>query len=402
MSYRIRQWRLATFAAVLLAACSTFARPDPQLPTANPPIARWTIDTASVEVAADLHAPAVTGRVRPVGALSLGGGRTAVLDGNAPRVLYFGHDGAVERTTELQPPGPEQGVRPHQFVRIAGDTIGVLAGGRAFVLDERGGLVRNFDAAELRAPGVPRFRMVLALLTGGRTVLGIVGRQEQPSPGLTRWVDSMTVVVVDSSMTIAKELGRWPAVYLEARNGQPRQVWFAPHAVVASRDSVIYYGFGSDYRIDAYTAAGRLHRSFSRPWTRVQVTPADIDAYIEGWSKNWMKGTAAEVERQKRDMHGDPFFRYVPAFSELFVASDGELWVRTPSLTDAQSAGELYSVPLVPSHWSIFDEEGRWTGEASFPAFSHPRDVRDGFVLTVEAGPNAGKVLRRRLKRVRS
>jgi len=359
----------------------------------------WTTDTASMEVAADLRGPAVKGRVRPVGALSLSGGRTAVLDGNAPRVLYFDRDGEVESMRELLPQGVQPGVRPQKFVRIAGDTIGVLAGRRAFVLDESGGLIRNFDAAKLRASGVPRLRMVLALLTGGRTVLGIVGQQEQPSSGLTRWTDSMTVVVVDSTMAIAKELGRWPAVYLEARNGQPRQVWFAPHAVVSSRDSIIYVGFGSDYRIDAHTATGRLQRSFSRPWTRVQVTRADIDAYIEGWSKNWMKGTAAEVERQKRDMHGDPFFPYVPAFSELFVAWNGELWAHTPSLADARSEGELYSVPLVPSRWSIFDREGRWTGEATLPAFSHPRDVRDGFVLTVEAGRDVGKVLRRKLKR---
>jgi hypothetical protein len=363
-------------------------------------VAKWASDTANVEVAADLRASAATTRVRAVGALSLGGGRTAVLDGNTARVLYFDHRGALEGAVALQAPGTESRVRAEQLVRVAGDTIAAIGLGRAFVLDERGGVVRAFNAAELRAPVTQRIRMVLAPLTGGRTVVGLIGRQEQPSPGVTRWVDSMTVVVADSGMRVVQELGRWPAVFLEARNGMPRQVWFAPHAVVASRDSIIYFGFGSDYRIDAYTGSGRRHRSFTRPWNRVSVTPAEVDAYIEGWSKNWMTGTAAEVERGKRDMRADPFFPYVPAFSELLVSSGGELWVRTPSLTDAQSAGELYHVPLVPSHWSIFDRDGRWIGEATLPAFSHPRDVRDGSVLTVEAGPNAGKVLRRRLQRV--
>ena len=393
--------KLIPCATMVLVACSTPIQRTPIQPDAQPEVTQWTIDTTSTMVAANLQGSAIEGRVRPVGALSLNGGRTAVLDGNAPRVLYFGREGALEHTTELQAAGSGPRIRPQKLVRVAGDTIGVLAGRRAYVLGERGAILRSFDAAELRAPGMPRLRVVLALLSSGRTVLGVVEVQQQPSPGLTRWTDSMRVVVVDSTLTVANELGRWPTVYLEARDGQPRQVWFAPHGVFGSRDTVIYYGFGSDYRIDAYAAAGRLLVSFTRPWTRVQVTPADIDAYIEGWGRNWLKGSAAEVERQKREMHGDPFFPYVPAFSELIVAANGELWVRTPNLTDAQSEGELHSVPLVPSHWSIFDPEGRWTGEATLPAFSHPRDVRDGFVLTSEAGPYAGRVLRRRLERVR-
>jgi hypothetical protein len=230
--------------------------------------------------------------------------------------------------------------------------------------------------------------------------VGFIGPQRPPSPDVARWVDSMTVVVVDSGMAVVQELGRRPSVYLATENGMPRQVWFAPHAVITSRDSVFYFGFGDVYRVDAYTGSGRLMRSFTRPWTKVPVTPGDIDAYIEGWSKHWMKGTPDEVARGKQAMHADPFFPYVPAFSELLVATGGELWVRTPSLTDAQSAGELYHVPLVPSRWSIFDRDGRWTAEATLPALSHPRDVRDGAVLTVEHGPNGGKVLRRRLRRV--
>ena len=391
-----------TGAVVLLAACSGPARLDELPQPAEHTVTEWTVDTTRSEVAADLRASAATARVRPVGALSLRGGRTAVLDGNAPRVLYFSRHGALERTVELQPAGAEPRLRADKLVRIAGDTIGAIARGRAFVLDERGEIVHTFDAADLQASGAPRFRMVLAPLAGRKTVLAFVDRQEPPSPDVTRWVDSTRVVVVDSGMTIVQELGLWPAVFLETRNGRPRQVWFAPHLVVASRDSVIYHGFGSDYRIDATTSTGRIHRSFVRPWSQVAVMPAAIDAYIEGWSRNWMKGTAAEVEQGKRDMRTNPFFPYVPSFSEFLVTSEGELWVRSPNLTDAQSEGELYSRPLVPSRWSIFSKDGRWIGQATLPALSHPRDVREGFVLSVEGGANAGKVLRRRLQRVES
>ena len=394
------QRRAATGAAMVFFTGCGPARLDQPIQRFERPIAEWTVDTAHSEVAANLRASAATARVRPVGALSLGGGRTAVLDGNAAKVLYFSRHGALERTVELQPAGTELRLRADKLVRLAGDTIGAIASGRAFVLDERGEIMRAFNAAELRAPGAPRFRMVLAPLAGGKTVLAFVDRQEPPAADATRWVDSIRVVVVDGDMNILNELGLWPNVFIEARSGRPHQVWFAPHLVVASRDSVIYHGFGSDYRIDATTSTGRIHRSFVRPWNRVPVTPADIDAYVEGWSRNWMKGTAAEVERGKRDMRTNPFFPYVPSFSEFLVTSEGELWVRSPNLTDAQSAGELYSIPLVPSHWSIFSQDGRWIGQATLPALSHPRDVREGFVLTVEGGANAGKVVRRRLQRV--
>jgi hypothetical protein len=390
--------------AVLSFTLGVLAWPAATAQLATASTSTWFVDTASTKLAADLRAAAASSgatRIRPVGAVSLDGLRTAVLDGDTPRVLYFDSQGTLERTVDLPPARTGPRARPHQLMRISGDTIAALAFGQAYVLDPLGNVVRTFNAAELRTPVAQRLRWVLASLTGGRTVLALAGPQQQPSPDTPRWVDSIAVVIVDSGMTIVKELGRWPAMYLEARNGRPRQVWFAPGGAVTARDSLFYYGFGSDYRIDAYTSTGRLQRSFVRPWTRVPVTPADIDDYIEGWGKNWIKGTPVEVEREKRDMKADPFFSYVPAFSELLVATSGELWVRSPSLKDAQSAGELYDMPLAPSHWSVFDRDGRRIGEATLPAHSHPRDVRDGHVLTVEDGPNAGKVVRRKLERVR-
>ena len=124
----------------------------------------------------------------------------------------------------------------------------------------------------------------------------------------------------------------------------------------------------------------------TRPWQRVPVTEADILAYIEGWGARWITSTGAAAEAEKRAMRSDPFFEYVPAFSQFLAKPSGELWVRTPNLVDAQGNGELNTVPLVPSSWGVFDPSGLWRGVVTIPARTLPMELGPDYLLGVEYG----------------
>jgi hypothetical protein len=170
-------------------------------------------------------------------------------------------------------------------------------------------------------------------------------------------------------------------------------VWFAPAAVFASTESSFYFGFGDAYEIKAFAATGETTRVIRRPWQRIAVTDADIVAFIDGWGTRWITSTGAAAEAEKRDMRSDPFFGYVPAFSQFLASAAGELWVRTPNLVDAQWDGELYRVPLVPSDWSVFDQVGRWRATLRLPARFFPTDAGLDYVLGIEYGSGRSRRL---------
>jgi hypothetical protein len=387
---------------VLLAACATArngSRPPSTEDGAHSPI-EWKVDSANADIAADLRFADSSVRVRPVGALSLSALRTVVLDGNAPRVFYFDAHGTLERTVDLSPPDRTSRMRPEQLMRVSGDTFAVTARGQAVVLDQKGEILHRFDAVNVGLSIPERLRLVLGVLQGDKIVIGTIRLpQRPPLDGMTRWVDSMAVYIVDGASSRIQSLGALPAISLASKNGAQHQVWFGANAVFASRAASIYYGFGSEYQIKRYSSAGELLQTISRPWTKTPVTRADIDAYIEGWGKNWIRATGAAADSARQEMHLDPFYPYVPAFSQFIVSQRGELWVRSPNLIDAQAAGELNQAPLVPGTWSVFNSGGRWIATAMLPAESLAQDVSDDIVLAIGYGSKRGKIFRYHLNR---
>ena len=109
-------------------------------------------------------------------------------------------------------------------------------------------------------------------------------------------------------------------------------------------------GYGGEYSIRVYSAAGKLIRVVRRQWTAVPVSQRDIDAYVTEWAKRWIRATGPEAERQRQDLRNDPYATEVPAFlSQLIADGAGRLWVREAHLADAPRAGNLSTSPLVPS-----------------------------------------------------
>jgi hypothetical protein len=356
--------------------------------------------TVAPRVLVDLTPNDSAARVLIVGALLLPNGRVAAAEAESQRLIYYDPGGNPVTTIPLQ----TLGVRAQELIRVSVDTVALTgiatAGttarrpqGAAVVFTGTGQLVRRFNAADVLGDLPQGMRLVLGILGGGRTFIGVVGQHSGPAPGQSRWVDSITIAAVGPDMRITRVFDPLPEYVLALEDSQPRQVWFAPSAVVASTNSALYYGFGGEYAIAAISATGETTRVITRPWQRVTVTDADILAYIDGWGSRWITSTGAEAEAQKRQMRSDPFFEYVPAFSQFLASASGELWVRTPNLIDAQGNGELSTVPLVPSNWSVFDQMGRWRGTAMLPARFFPTDAGSDYVLGVEYGTGRSRKL---------
>ena len=389
----LRKTPHAALLVVALAGCATRRNDtDASRQESASSLAAFLLDLRNVapRVLVDLTGSDSATRVLIVGALRLPNGRFAVADAESQRLIYYDPRGNPVTTIHLD----TLGVRAQRLMRVSADTIALTGTSKALVFTGNGQLLRRFDAADVRGD-LPQggIRIVLGVLGGGRAFIGRLGQHFTPAPGQSRWIDSIAIAAVGPDMRITRVLGPLPAVVGALKDSQPHQVWFAPHVVVASTDSTFYYGFGSVYEIAALSATGETTRVITRSWERIAVTDADILAYIDGWRVRWITGTGAVAEAQRREMRSDPFFEYVPAFSQFLASASGELWVRTPNLVDAQWNGELNTVPLAPSDWSVFGHMGRWRSTLMLPARFFPTDAGSDYVLGIEYGSGRSRKL---------
>lgn len=190
------------------------------------------------------------------------------------------------------------------------------------------------------------------------------------------------VAIFDRAGENIRQLGEMPFSRLVMAE-YPRPAWFAAPLSVANDDEHFWIGLGTEYSIRQYTREGRLVRIIRRAWTPTRVTSRDIDQYVTEWGKRWIRETGADAERRRAELRDSPYESVVPAFSRFIADRSGRLWVRTPDLRDAPRAGQLNTMPLVPSTWSVFGRDGAWMCDVTMPADFQPYEIGADYVLAV-------------------
>lgn len=339
----------------------------------------WTLDLRE-----DLPA----GPLNIVGAVRLPNG-IIVAEGITPRLLFYAPDLRLVRVLQLRS-ATGSTVRIHGLQRVNGDTLAVLGHREGWVISAGDTLVSSFSFAEPDQAPRGRIRTLLAVLPNGSSLWGVLDLARQRHPPAKRFTDSVDLILQSSTREMGR-IRRVPAMTIGTDSaGRSRQMWFYPHLVWGSTQGRFYYGFGADYHITQLNPLTGEEKSWRRAWIPRKVTNADIDEFIDGWSLNWNKG--ADSLAVKAAMRNAPFAESVPAFSQFLVSAAQELWVRTPSLIDAQVAGELNQVPLRSSTWSVFDKEGRWLTDVSLPPGFQPTDIGSDYILGVQFGMKNGRL----------
>jgi hypothetical protein len=77
----------------------------------------------------------------------------------------------------------------------------------------------------------------------------------------------------------------------------------------------------------------------------------------------------------------------------MMVDGAGRLWVREAHVKDADLEGELYSTPVVPSTWSVFDAEGRWLCDVTMPTGFLPKEMGRDYVIGTSYGTDDGVII---------
>jgi hypothetical protein len=303
--------------------------------------------------------------------IELADGTVVVAEASGDSARIYDPSGRLLRTFAPAGQGYPELRRIQNLFRTPGDTIAARISG-AIVLFSPGGdeVVRIAGAPpQMRSP-----RPLPIALFPGRRRMTVTPSFPSAAASGTRILLAYPIALVDSLNQPVQELGALPMTTVAVED-QPRQIWFAPTAAYTADSASFYYGYPAEYSISRYDTEGRLTHIIRRRWEPVAVTAADREDYVREWGKYWIRSTGAEAEREYADLRDDPYWETVPAFSQLIVDAVGRLWVREAHLPDAANDGEFYTVPLVPSVWSVFDREGRWLCDVTMPARFHPKVI---------------------------
>jgi hypothetical protein len=307
-----------------------------------------------------------------VGSRRLSDGRIAVANAGSFELRFYDAHG-----TYLFSSGREGG-GPGEFGSMT--TLASMTADSLLVYDSRNQRVSVFDAggalartAQLQFLGLMGgYPMIVAPFDDGSFLVGVrtyFSSGERRS-GLSR--DMIVYVRCDSEGSLADTLAVLPGGELNlilednaAILGDRPFGRYPAHAVYADG---FYYGSSDRYEIRFYSEAGQLQRLIRRAIPNLEVTDSDIESYRRERLEN------AEDETQRRVIErllaDDPFPQSFPAYGNLLVDAEGNLWVavyRRPG--DDQP------------RWTVFDPIGQMLGVVSVSERFTVHQIGSDFVL---------------------
>lgn len=295
-------------------------------------------------------------------------GRLVVSDAGAPELRLFDEEGVHLRTIGQRGEGPGEFGSPPTIAGLSADTVFAFDRGlgraTAFLLDGAlpdGVLV---EIVPLRSGGGNR--IVSALRQADGSFLTI-SPWTAPSPemelhDLKLVLDSVVVERLDAggeSLDTIDVMADRPVLRMVQGmgNGIVRSVQaeppFLPRAYHASNGSVVVSGRSDVFRLEL--------RSGTQPPTILRVlgagNPAGRDE-IRAWQEERLRAELgdAPLDPQVRRLELDQLPDRLPAFADLLVSTDGDVWVAGSELGD----GGGYD-------WLVFTPEGRLLGSVHTP-----------------------------------
>jgi hypothetical protein len=201
-------------------------------------------------------------------------------------------------------------------------------------------------------------------------------------PGPAR--DSLLVLRLDSAGTAVDTLGLFPAGQVVVRQVEmlgrsfpmPLPVPFSPNTVVATGLDAVYIGTTDTYEIRALSPTGELRRLIRRDARGRRVTRADQEDF-QARLRDLPGGNAMMnpvMEQFRKAMSEAEYPETLPAYSNLVVDAEGNLWV-------ADHPG----AQTIPTRWAVFSPAGRLLGEVTTPEGLQVREIGSDYVLGQKA-----------------
>ena len=187
------------------------------------------------------------------------------------------------------------------------------------------------------------------------------------------------VVAVDLDGAVADTLLVLPrGQSLDMSRDGPSLRFFAPEPIWdAGPDGRLVSGMNASFRIEVRSPEGRLERIVTLPRQRRPVTERDRDVMLDAM-RELSLSQGAPPQAVDMMLSRATFAESYPLFASLLVGPDGTLWaqqLRTGDELAGGAEGTFDAQDLGSPVWDVFDAEGRYLGEVTFPGRFQPLRV---------------------------
>jgi hypothetical protein len=177
-------------------------------------------------------------------------------------------------------------------------------------------------------------------------------------------------------------------------------VMFARRLSMATGPGEIAYGFGGEFEIERRYADGGRHRVVRIAGRERPVTRREIDrvrdyliAHDASFAARFPGAGPLRNDRQRAEaanqrLSSEILPRTMPAFAQLEIDPENNLWVREFDFRDAVDsyAHQPFSPPLdyqEPRRWTVLDREGHLLGDVAMPPAVDIHQIGSDWVLGV-------------------
>jgi hypothetical protein len=305
------------------------------------------------------------------GAVRLSDGRIVIANGGTQELRFYDSTGAHVVTAGREGEGPGEFNWLGLLVRFTGDTVAAYDWNlrRVSFFDSRGAFVRSFS---LDLPG--GFPSPIGTFSDG-TWLSSRGFVFAPGGGSGSEIvrDTLPFLVFEPTGLLRDSIGRFPGpewhVRSEARNAMATSLPFGRSTEAAAVGDRFYAGHNERYEVVRYTAAGVPELAIRLEHPQVQVTDADIGRHKADRLEDTDARMRPQAERNFQEM---PWPATFPAFADIAVDPDGNLWVLE------------YNRPGDDTRrWTVFSPDGHALGYVDTPPGTRILEIGRDHVIGV-------------------
>lgn len=311
-------------------------------------------------------------------ALQLDDGQFVIANAGTSEIRFFGPDGTFLHSVGGEGGGPGEFRELTDLSLDGEDSLLAFDGvmGRVQVLDIRGTFISSFRLDPTGDPyrGLGLYRLAGRFAEGGLLLVGEGSPADMRRQEPTLYWDSLPNLSYSMEGTLLDTISFGGMQMLATRRSAGPPMLGRRSSAYLHRDR-FYIGLAEHYEIQVYGPEGEIRQIIRRAWKPRAVVRPEID----GWVQNRLTEITDQAERRRAREAVDQYLResalpeVMPAYSDLIVDANGNLWVR-----DYQPPWELGSAP-----WSVFGPEGEWLGIIHLPYRFRPTDIGSDYVLGV-------------------